>query len=108
MEAYLEDDLWLDLARGRERAGGALSGGSRRCRGRAPASDRGQRGLRRLAARRHRAAQAAGAHYHLWPDDQSLDGPDEEPLSARLVCNWATTAAEVARFLGALRGGAPA
>ena len=52
----------------------------------------------------HRAAMAAGAHYYLWPANQSLEGPDEEPLSARLVCNWATTPAEVAQFLGVLAG----
>jgi threonine aldolase len=53
----------------------------------------------------HRAVQAAGAHYYLWPFEQSLEGPDAAELSARLVCNWSTTEAEVAGFLRTLRGG---
>jgi threonine aldolase len=32
----------------------------------------------------------------------SLDGPDDAPVSARFVCNWATTEAEVDAFLAAL------
>ena len=47
---------------------------------------------------------AAGAQYYLWPGNQSLEGPDDEPLSARLVCNWATGEADVAEFLGVLKG----
>ena len=50
---------------------------------------------------------AAGAHYYLWPASQSLDGPDEEPLSARLVCNWATTAGRGGAVLGVLAAELP-
>jgi threonine aldolase len=56
----------------------------------------------------HRAARAAGAQYYLWPGHQTLEGPDDEPLSARLVCNWSTTEAEVEGFLNVLRTGATA
>ena len=52
----------------------------------------------------HRAAKAAGAQYYLWPGNQSLEGPDDEPVSARLVCNWSTTEAEVAALVGVLEG----
>ena len=46
---------------------------------------------------------AAGAEYHLWDFDATLDGPDDEPLLARLVCGWSTTEAEVEAFLALLR-----
>jgi threonine aldolase len=52
----------------------------------------------------HRRAHAAGARYYLWPGDQSLEGPDDEPLAARLVCSWCTTAEDVARFVDIVRG----
>jgi len=50
------------------------------------------------------AAMARGAAYYLWPFDQSEDGPDDEPLSARLVCSWCTTDADIDAFLAAARG----
>ena len=52
----------------------------------------------------HARAMAAGAHYYLWPFDQRLDGDPEELLSARMVCSWCTTAAEVDGMLAFLRG----
>ena len=52
----------------------------------------------------HRAARRPAAEYYLWDFDATLDGPDDEPLLARLVCDWATTEAEIAAFL-ALMGG---
>ena len=53
---------------------------------------------------RHRAARAAGAEYLLWDRDATLDGPDDEPLLARLVCGWSTGDDEVAELLAVLRG----
>ncbi len=41
--------------------------------------------------------------YYFWPFNQSLDGPDDEVLSARLVCSWSTTDEDVDRFLDLLR-----
>ena len=55
----------------------------------------------------HRAVRAAGAQYYLWPGHQSLDGADDAPVAARLVCNWSTTEAEVDAFLQGLRAGDP-
>lgn len=104
MEAYFTDGLWLDLAARANTSARDLS-----------------RGLLALPGTRlihpteanavfaawpragHRAAHAAGAEYYFWPFNQSLDGPDEEPLSARLVCNWSTTRADVTAFLDTLR-----
>jgi len=52
----------------------------------------------------HRRAQAAGAAYYLWPGNQTMDGPPDERLAARLVCSWNTTAAEVDQFIDLLSG----
>ena len=106
MEAYLADDLWRDMARTRQRPRGAAVGrGSRGCPARRssirPRSTRSSRAGRAPA---HRAREDAGARYYLWsfaaPQDQTLDGPDDAAVGARLVCGWATDEAEIDRFLG--------
>ena len=105
MEAYLADGLWLELAAAANARADALAAGL--------AAVPGARILHPVEANMvfaawpragHRAAQAAGARYYLWPADQSLDGPAAEPLSARLVCSWSTEPAEVDAFLACLRG----
>ena len=53
----------------------------------------------------HQKATAAGGHYYLWPFDQSLEGAGSDPLSARFVCSWSTTEADVDGFLALLRAG---
>lgn len=105
MDAYLEGDLWLDLARRANDAAQALSQGIL-----------GLPGARLMHPTQanavfagwprggHRAAQEAGAKYYLWPFGQSLDGPGDEVLTARLVCSWSTTAEDVAQFVAAVRG----
>jgi len=114
MEAYLDDGLWLDLARRANAAAARLAAG-----------------LAALPAARlahpveanevfaawpraaHRRLLEAGAHYYLWdfeaPQNQTLDGPDDARIGARLVANWATEPEEVDRFLALLaQTGAPA
>lgn len=105
MEGWLADGLWLELARRANARAAALAAGIAAIPGVALAHPveanavfaRWPRGL-------HRAAYAAGAEYHLWDFDASLDGPDDEPLLARLVCGWSTTEAEVAGFVDLLGG----
>ncbi len=105
MEAYLADGLWLEMARIANARADVLAAGI--------AAAPGARVTQPVEANmvfatwpraRHRAVQAAGGRYYFWPDDRSLDGPDEEELSARLVCNWSTTDADVAAFVAALAG----
>jgi len=36
--------------------------------------------------------------------NQSMDGPSEDPISARLVCSWSTTDADVEEFLALIAG----
>ena len=104
IEAWLADGLWLELAARANARAAALGRGLAAIPGVTLAHPveanavfaRWPRGL-------HKAAMAAGAEYHLWDFDATLDGPDDEPLLARLVCGWSTTEAEVEAFLALLR-----
>jgi threonine aldolase len=106
MEAYLADDLWLDLAgRANARAGELARGLSRVPGARILHPVEANAVFAALPRRSHRAALAAGAEYHLWPQSQKLDdGPEDEPLAARFVCSWSTDAGEIATLLEALGG----
>ncbi|MBC7139062.1 MAG: low specificity L-threonine aldolase [Defluviimonas sp.] len=105
MEAYLAGDLWLRLAAQANAAAARLSAGLltvpqaslvHPCEANAVFAAFPRAG--------HRRAQAAGAAYYLWPDDQSMEGPEGEALAARLVCSWSTTDAEVDGFVSLIRG----
>lgn len=106
MEAWLQDGLWLDLAARANGAARALAAGLAAVPGVSLAYPveanavfaRWSRGL-------HRSAMAAGAEYHLWDWDATLAGPEDEPLLARLVCNWSTGEEEIAAFLAVLTAG---
>jgi threonine aldolase len=106
MDGWLDGDLWLDLARHANAMAERLEAGLA---GHSGARLRHPRGGNMVFAEwpraGHRAAQNAGARYYFWPFDQSLDGPDEAPLSARLVASWSTTEADVDRFLAEVTGG---
>lgn len=109
MEAYLADGLWLEMARAANGAAARLAAGIAAAPGGGLVHPReANEVFASLPRGAHRRAQAAGAQYYLWsfedPLSQSLEGPDEAPVSARLVCNWATEAAEVDRFLGLIAG----
>jgi threonine aldolase len=104
LEAWLEGGLWLDLAARANARAAALGRGLAAIPGVALAHPvEANAVFARWPRRRHRAAMAAGAEYHLWDFDATLDGPDDEPLLARLVCGWSTTEAEVEALLALLR-----
>ena len=92
MLAWLDADLWLDLARHANAMAARLEAGlSQRLlfpRG-------GNMLFATLPQDAHHALQAAGAQYYLWPDHQS----DPEAVSARLVTSWSTSEQDVDRFL---------
>jgi len=105
MEAYLTDDLWLDLATKANAKAARLSAGIAALQGTAITHPTEANIVFASWPRKgHKAAQEAGAHYYFWPFDQSLEGPDDEALSARLVCNWSTTDAQIDRFLTLIAG----
>lgn len=105
MLAYLQDGYWLELATHSNRMAARLSAGLASLPGAELVHPcQGNIVFARFARALHQKATAAGGHYYLWPFDQSLEGPEAEPLSARFVCSWSTTEADVDGFLALLRG----
>ena len=103
MEAWLEDDLWLDLARHANAMAARIEQGFARVPGAQILHPRGGNMIfARWPRGGHRAAQAAGARYYLWPMSQPLDGPTDTPLIARLVASWNTDPAEVDALLSTI------
>lgn len=103
MAAYLEGGLWLRLATHANAMAARLSAGIAAVPG-AELSHPTQANEVFAAFPRaaHRRLHGAGAAYYLWPFDQSLEGPGEALLSARMVTNWSTTPAEIDAFLAHL------
>jgi threonine aldolase len=105
MAAYLTDGLWLQSARHANAMAARLSAGIKAL----PAAalvhpTEANMVFAHWPRAGHARAQAAGAVYNLVPPGQSLNGPPDQPLSARLVCNWCTTAAEVDAMLALIDG----
>ena len=101
MAAYLEDGLWLDLATRANAACAALAEGLRAT---------GHVQLHHDAVintlfadwprRIHQRLHDTGAIYYVWEGD--LEGPDpDERLTARMVCDWSSSAAARTEFLRA-------
>ena len=105
MEGYLADGTWLRLARQANDMAARLEAGILALPGAELMHPRdGNQVFARFARGVHRAAQAAGAQYYLWPHTETMEGPEDGLVSARFVTNWSTTADEVDAFLATLRG----
>ncbi|MCC6306500.1 MAG: low specificity L-threonine aldolase [Rhodobacteraceae bacterium] len=105
MEAWLEAGLWQDLARHANAMAARLALGLGAVPGARLVHPREANAVFAAFPRSaHRRARAAGAVYHLWPAGQTLEGPGEEPVAARLVASWCTTAAEVDGLVALLGG----
>jgi threonine aldolase len=103
MDAYLTDDLWLRLAGQANRAATRLSQGLANVPGAHLVHPTEANAVFAAWPRAgHRRAIDAGAAYYLWPMDQSMEGPAEDPVSARLVCSWCTTDEDIDAFLAAI------
>lgn len=106
MEAWLENGLWLRLATHANAMAARLEQGLARVPGADIAHPRGGNMIFAQWPRSgHRAAQAAGARYYLWPMSQPLDGPGETPLMARLVASWNTGSDDIDTFLETISKG---
>jgi threonine aldolase len=105
MEAYLADGLWLELATRANARAAMLSHGLEGLPGtRVLYPTEANMVFAAWPRAGHAAARAAGARYYPHTLGTRLEGPDEPAPSARLVCNWATTEADVAGFLAAVGG----
>lgn len=103
MAAYLEGDLWLRLAAQANDMAAWLSAGLAALPdARLIHPTQANEVFAAFPRATHRRLHLAGAAYYLWPFDQSLEGPAEEPLTARMVTSWATTEEEIAAFLSYL------
>ncbi len=103
MAAYLADDLWLDLARAANGTAARLVRGLNqlpdlRLTHEAPANMIFAEWPRAV----HDRLKAAGAQYHFYSGAEQ--GAPDDLREARLVTSWATTEADVDRFLAAMRG----
>lgn len=104
MDAYLENGLWLHLAQNANRTAARLASELTRVGG--VTLDHPVEAniiFASMPRERHRRAMAKGAHYSL-AGGASLEGPDDDPVSSRLVCSWSTTDADVERFVATIRG----
>lgn len=105
MEAYLTDDLWIRLATQANAAGARLESQLRKADGFAPLFTRAANlmycGWHRAG---HERVKAAGAYYYDVPNAHPESGPADEYLTARLVCNWSTTDAEIDQFAALVKG----
>lgn len=105
MAAYLEGDLWLRLAGQANTMAARLSAGILRLPGASLVHPTEANAVFASFPRgAHARAKGGGIHYYLWPFDQSMEGPPEEPLAARLVCSWSTTESDVDHLMSLIRG----
>lgn len=102
MEAYLEDDLWLEMAAAANAAAARLADGLRAS-GIATILHPADANVIYCAFPRaaHRRLKAAGAQFYSMG---ALAGPDDALVPARLVCDWSAAARNTDRFLSILSG----
>ena len=102
MEAYLEGDLWLRLARHANTMADALAAGltAAGCKPVWPVE--ANEVFAPLTADADKRLKAAGATYYPWPGDEPSSGAGK--LLVRLVTSFQTRKEDVDRFLAVVRG----
>jgi threonine aldolase len=104
MQAYLADDLWLNMARSANAACARLTEGLRQS-NTVELQYQPQGNVIFFSAPRavHQHLLNSGATYYVMSGDATTGDADER-LTGRLVCDWSMTEAGVDEFLGFLRG----
>jgi threonine aldolase len=102
MLAYLTDDLWLDLAT-RSNASAARLADGFEANANVEFLYRPDGNLMFVFMPRwlHQKAFAAGAHYYTWGDVEN--GPADEMIKARFVCDWSVSHETIDAFLDIIR-----
>ncbi|WP_271949172.1 threonine aldolase family protein [Ruegeria faecimaris] len=101
MAAYLQDDLWLTLARQANNNCARLTEGLRAKGASFLHAPQANMIFAQFSRAQHKQLHAAGAVYHLWGAE--LDGADDsEILACRLVCDWSIEPAQIDRFISLL------
>lgn len=101
MQAYLQDDLWLEMARQSNANMARLARGMKDLGASFAHAPEANILFASLPRATHRRLQEAGARYYL---NGSVEGPGDELVSARFVCDWSLPEAEITRFLDIARG----
>lgn len=102
MRAYLEDDLWLELARMANMQSGRLAEGLRQSNSAHLLYEPGANLIfAEFPRTAHQRLHDAGASYYVWNGEVNTGDP-AELLTARLVTDWSCDPASVDRFLDLL------
>jgi threonine aldolase len=100
MQGYLDDNLWIELAKHANQAGQKLATGLKEISQVEFAHPcHANMIFANWTRATHDALAAASSKYYFWPDDPKPTGPADEKLTARLVCNWSTSDSEIDQFL---------
>ncbi|NKX70812.1 low specificity L-threonine aldolase [Rhodobacteraceae bacterium R_SAG1] len=100
MLAYLTDDLWLRNARTANTKAARLAEGLRAAGADFSHEPQANMIFAALPRATHQKLFDAGAVYHLWDGD--LDGPADETVTARFVCDWSIGDDQIEGFLNLL------
>lgn len=104
MLGYLHDDLWLKTAQQANARAAILEAGLRDIPQVEMVFERAVNMIfARLPRATHQRLKAAGAVYALY-EGPLENGPKDEPLMARFVCDWSVSEAQIAQFLEIARG----
>lgn len=104
MLAYLEDGLWLDMARAANAANARLVAGLKTVGGvRFPHEPQANMSFASWSRAGHQRLHAAGAEYYVWEGQLESDDPAEE-LTARMVTDWSASAEDIDRFVELAKG----
>jgi len=100
MDAYLDGDLWIEMATSSNQKAARLSQGILKL----PDASLvyptdGNIVFASMPRARHRQAMEAGAKYYFVSPTATTNGPDDEQLAARFVCSWSTTDKDIDAFL---------
>ncbi|MCV3270610.1 threonine aldolase family protein [Roseobacter sinensis] len=98
MAGYLEGDTWLEAARAANGSCAQLAEGLRARTAEMIHPPQANMIFARFPRRIHQRLHDAGAVYYIWEGALEGDDPDER-LTARLVCDWSTEAAQIDLFL---------
>ena len=97
MAGYLAGDLWIETARQANENAATLADGLRKAGAEFLHEPQANMIFARFPRAVHKKLHAAGAKYYLW--DGPLEGPDDEMVAARLVCDWSISRENIALFL---------
>ena len=100
MLAYLREDLWLSSAQAANDSAAFLAEGLRNAGATFQSEPEANMVFAALPRAMHKRLMEAGAVYHLW--DGPPEGPEDDPVTARFVCDWSISREEITAFLNLL------